>query len=90
MLSAKRPPQHFVYDRVVFTHAWAMAYCSQHPKNPAWPNGNLDICQFNNPGAVTVQIGTRQTTFLPPVGAHATVTVRDGKATCVVGGWFTL
>lgn len=88
MLTSRMPPQRFVYDGVTFTHAHAMADCSQHPKNPAWPSGHFDICQFNSPGAVTVEIGAKKTTFQPPAGKHATVTVSGGEAGCVVGGWF--
>lgn len=83
----RRPPKTLIYNGTTFTRLAAMAYCAQLPDNPAWPTRSYDVCQFNNPGVVTVRIGEKTTIFVPPPGGRATVTVDRGKATCVVGGW---
>ena len=60
------------------------------------PDGNpLDpksytVCQFPAPATVSVAIGDRTVIFQPGPGRPATVTVRDGKVSCVVGGWLGL
>jgi hypothetical protein len=86
----KRPPKSFVYGDGQFTHAWGMAYCTEQPVNALLPLGTYRVCQFNNPGAVTVKAGGKAVTFQPPPGGRATVTVRKGEVSCVVGGWFSL
>jgi hypothetical protein len=48
------------------------------------------VCQFNNPGAVVVKTSRQTTTFEAAPGRRLTVTVRDGRPSCVVGGWFSL
>ena len=63
--------------------------CGAVPENPLWPSTSYHVCRFNNPGAVVVTQGGRTTIFEPGVGRPATVTVRDGKASCVVAGWFS-
>ena len=85
-----KPPTTFWYGEARMTRAFGGAECGSVPENPLWPSQNYRVCRFNNPGAVTVRVGTRTTVFEPPVGNPATVTVRDGQATCVVGGWFPL
>jgi hypothetical protein len=64
--------------------------CVAIPEDGPWTRASYRVCQFNNPGALTVRVGGRSTTFQPPAGRRTTVTVRHGKARCVVGGWFNI
>jgi hypothetical protein len=74
---------------VSFTRPFGAVSCVSIPED-GLTRENYRVCQFNNPGAVTVETDAARTVFQPPVGRRATVTVRHGKASCVVGGWFTL
>lgn len=64
------------------------ANCAAVGENRLLTREAYHVCQFNNPGAVSVTVNARTVMFQPPVGEHATVTVRHGAASCVVGGWF--
>ena len=44
------------------------------------------VCAFDAPAAIAVTAGGRTTIFEPGVGHSATVMVRDGQPTCVMGG----
>ena len=85
-----KPPTTFWYGDVRFTRSFGGAECGAVPENPFWPSTNYRVCRFNNPGAVTVYSRGRTTVFQPPVGNPATVTVRRGQASCVIGGWFQI
>ena len=85
-----KPPTTFWYGEARFTRSFGGATCGSVPENPWWPSQNYRVCRFNNPGAVTVLTQGRKTVFEPPVGNPATVTVRGGQASCVIGGWFPL
>lgn len=84
----RKPPRRFQYGGAEFSHAFAAAYCQALPEDTLFARESFPVCQFNNPGAVTVVAGGRRTVFQPPVGRRATVTVRHGEASCVIGGWF--
>jgi hypothetical protein len=83
-----KPPTTFQYHEVSFTRSFGGASCWSVPENAFWPSENYRVCRFNNPGAVVVKTGGTTTIFEPGVGLPATVTVRGGKASCVIGGWF--
>lgn len=83
-----KPPTTFDYGPVSWTRSFGGASCGAVPENPLWPSSNYHVCRFNNPGAVVVTQGAQKTIFEPGVGQPATVTVRGGKASCVVAGWF--
>lgn len=84
----RKPPKTFRYGDAEFSRAFGAAYCAAIPESRLWTRESYRVCQFNNPGAVTVVADGRRVIFQPPVGRRMTVTVRDGKASCVVGGWF--
>jgi hypothetical protein len=91
LISKRRPPKAFAYVDAGYVHATGLASCAELANDPLWPGaGRYTVCQFNNPGAVTVQTGTARASFLAPPGHRLTVTVRNGKAACVVGGRFSL
>ncbi|MEO8113080.1 MAG: hypothetical protein ABI655_01780 [Phenylobacterium sp.] len=84
----RKPPLTFQYGGVTFSRAFAAANCQALPEDTLFTRESFPVCQFNNPGAVTVTAGGRSVIFQPPVGRRATVTVRHGAPSCVVGGWF--
>jgi hypothetical protein len=85
----KRAPISFSYGPAVWTRSFAAVSCAAVPKSGLWSRGSYYVCSFNNPGAVVVRTAGREVIFQPPPGGKATVTVRDGVASCVVGGRFS-
>lgn len=83
-----RPPKSFTYAGVDFTRRFGHVFCVSVPA----PRGAVDkfarVCQFSAPDAVTVQTASEDITFRPGVARIATVKVVDGRADCVVAGWF--
>jgi len=85
----RKKPQTFEYGGVSFTRSFGAVSCVSIPED-GLSRENYRVCQFNNPGAVTVELDGGTTVFQPPPGQRATVTVRHGAASCVVGGWFNI
>jgi hypothetical protein len=83
-----RPPRTIRYGPYAFTRWSGAVLCADIPEPNLFTRATYRVCQFNNPGAVAVATGIEKVTFQPPVGERATVTVRRGRASCVVGGWF--
>jgi len=83
-----RPPPPFVYQHVAFAYQIGDVSCEAVPEGLF--NGRTHpVCQFDAPAAIQVIYAGRSTIFEPGVGHRATVTVRDGQVSCVIGGWFT-
>jgi hypothetical protein len=82
-----KPPAPFTYQGVRFAYQIADASCEAVPEGYL-TSRTYPVCQFDAPGAVAVTTAGRTVIFEPGVGRRATVTVRDGRATCVEGGWF--
>lgn len=66
-----------------------------HASCVGWREGGLvrreqhvSVCQFNAPGALTVTTPTRRIVYQPGVARPATIILRDGAPSCVMGGWF--
>jgi hypothetical protein len=85
-----QPIRTFRYGGTDFTRLSGAADCVTMPELGPWSRGTRRVCQFNNPGAVIVATGGQSVVFRPPPGRRVTVTVRDGVASCVIGGWFNL
>ena len=83
-----KPPVTFPYHEASFTRSFGAASCGSVPESSIWPSESYRVCRFNNPGAVVVRTGGRAVVFEPGVGRPATVTVRRGQTSCVIGGWF--
>jgi hypothetical protein len=83
-----KPPMTFWYGDVRFTRSFGAVSCGAVPENPLWPSTNYRVCRFNNPGAVSVLAAGRTTVFEPGPGLPAAVTVRRGRASCVIAGGF--
>ncbi|MCR5872907.1 hypothetical protein LRS10_01060 [Phenylobacterium sp. J426] len=81
---SRRLPRTFTYGDATFTRQHGHVSCAGFRDD-----GQVyRICQFNAPGYVSVTTPRGTTVFSPPPVRRTTVTVRDGVATCVVGGWF--
>lgn len=81
---SRRLPRTFTYGDATFTRQHGHASCAGFRDD-----GKVyRICQFNAPGVLTVTTARGTTIFEPGPVRKTTVTVRDGVATCVVGGWF--
>jgi hypothetical protein len=85
-----KPARTFSYQGVSFSRSFGSANCAAVPENAWWPGTSYPVCQFNNPGAVSVTTHSGRTVFEAPPGQRTTVTVRGGVVRCVVGGWFNL
>jgi hypothetical protein len=82
-----RPPAPFTFQGVHFAFQIGDVSCEAVPKG-YFKSGTYPVCQFDAPAAITVTTAARTVIFEPGVGHRATVTVRDGQPSCVVGGWF--
>jgi hypothetical protein len=81
-------PRTFTYNKITFTRHLGDVSCAAFREDGFMNPENYSVCQFSGPGAVTVEFLGRSVTFQPGPGKRTTVTVRDGRATCVVAGWF--
>jgi hypothetical protein len=84
-----RPPQAFSYQGVRFTRQYGSVYCVVVPDGGVLSSAHHTACQFNAPAAVSVTTARRSILYEPGIGHVATVTIRDGQPSCVIGGWFT-
>ncbi|OJU13750.1 MAG: hypothetical protein BGN86_15350 [Caulobacterales bacterium 68-7] len=78
----------FPYLDATYSYGRAQVYCADVPKSGVLASGTYQVCQFNNPGIVQVETAKGVAVFGPMRGHRATVAVRDGAASCIVGGWF--
>lgn len=83
-----KPARDFVFNGVTFRRHFGHVSCLAFREDGLFPTGHYSVCQFSGPGAVHVVRDGRTVVFQPGVGRNATVTVRRGRAACVVGGWF--
>jgi hypothetical protein len=88
--SPSRKLKSFHYNGATFTRAFGAASCVALDEPGIWSETVYPVCQFNNPGFVAISSGGEKVLYQPPVGRRATVEVHDGRASCVVGGWFNL
>jgi hypothetical protein len=86
LVVGKKPAKVFSYGGAEFSRAFGHASCNGWRENG--PSDVRWVCQFSGPGAVTVTTAGRSVVFQPGVGRRATVTVRQGRPSCVVAGWF--
>jgi hypothetical protein len=83
-----RPPKPFVYKGIRFAAQMGNIYCEAVPDEGWFPKTTHAACQFSNPAAVEVHTPLRDVIYETGVGHRATVTIRNGRPSCVVGGWF--
>ena len=84
----RRSPQFFTYQGIRFGRQSGEVSCVAPPEgNPLDPK-SYTVCQFPIPAMVSVDAGAGPLIFQPGPGRPVTVTVRRGKVSCVMGGWF--
>lgn len=89
--SSRADPQaRFTYGGARFSGHFDAVSCAAVPSTWWWPKDLYRVCMFSGPGALTVTTTDGPLTFRPPQGQSATITIRDGRANCVVGGKPTL
>lgn len=86
--AARRPPHVFDYGGVRFARQYGHASCVGFREDGLFNEAIYRVCQFSAPAILAVTAGGREEAFKPGVGHRATVTIRGGRASCVVGGWF--
>lgn len=89
-VSRRRPPMTHDYGGATFTRSFGAVSCAGFREPALFQERVYHVCQFNNPGAVVVKTTTGTQTFEAQPGRRLTVTVREGRVRCVVGGWFSL
>ena len=85
----RRPPKTFTYGDIDFTRQFGHVSCVAI-REPGFMNReSYRVCQFNAPAMVAVATPDgRKVIYQPGVARRATVTVRHGRPSCVIGGWF--
>ncbi|WP_312166576.1 hypothetical protein [Phenylobacterium sp.] len=81
-------PKTFEYGAVRFDRRYGHASCVAPPVRGIVSEQVYRVCQFSAPSALAVTTEGRTITYRPGTARRATVTVRDGQVSCVVGGWF--
>lgn len=83
-----RQPLEFDYQGVHFTRRYGAVSCVVVPEGGLFSNRGYPACQFSSPAQLTVTARGGTVLFEPGFGHPATVTVRAGRSSCVVGGSF--
>jgi hypothetical protein len=83
-----KAPKAFSYQGVRFTRQYGNVSCVVVPDAGPFSKAHHPVCQFSGPARVTVAIGERTFAYEPDVGRRATVAIRAGQPSCVIGGWF--
>jgi hypothetical protein len=87
-VAMRRSPHEFDYGGMHLAHPFGAADCSPVPEDYFTGKAH-SVCQFTEPVMIAVTAGGRTTLFEPGYGHRATVKLRNGHVTCVLGGWFT-
>ena len=77
----------FEYGDVWFSRQFGAVNCAAVPDGGFFETRTYRVCQFTAPGKVVVSAPGVEAAF-DPGRRPATVTVRHGAASCVLGGWF--
>jgi hypothetical protein len=88
-VALSRKPQAFDYGGMHIVHPFGGADCSPVPED-YFTSKAYSVCQFTAPAMIAVTTGGRTVLFEPGWGRRATVKLRHGELSCVLGGWFTL
>jgi hypothetical protein len=78
-----RPPPPFVYKGVGFAFQIGDVTCAAVPEASIFSSRTFPVCQFDAPSGIAVTVGGRTVVFEPGMGHGATVTIHDGRITCV-------
>jgi hypothetical protein len=88
-VALRRKPHEFDYGGMHLAHPFGGADCSPVPED-YFTHRAYSVCQFTGPVMIAVTAGGRTVLFEPGYGRRATVKLRNGQVSCVLGGWFTL
>ena len=80
-----KPPPPFVFQGVGFAYQIGDVICEALPVENIFSNATFPGCSFDAPAAIEVTMSGHKVLFEPGVGHSATVAIRDGKASCVIG-----
>jgi hypothetical protein len=80
-----KPPAPFVFQGIGFAYQIGDAFCAAVPVENVFSKATFPVCNFDAPAAVEVIVGGRKVLFEPGVGHSATVAIRDGRVSCVIG-----
>lgn len=88
-VALKRAAREFEYGGMHLAHPFGGADCSPVPED-YFTSHAYSVCQFTGPVMIAVTTGGRTMMFEPGYGRRATVKLRNGQVSCVIGGWFSL
>ena len=83
-----RPPPPFTYKGTHFAAQVGDVFCEAVPDEGWFPQTTHAVCQFSHPAGIEVTTHTGHVIFEPGMGRRATVSVRKGRPSCVMAGWF--
>jgi hypothetical protein len=86
--ASSRPPQIFDYAGARLGRRSGAVSCAALEMGPWWRRRTEHVCQFSAPVLLQVSYGRTVAVYDPGVGRAATVRIADGRARCVLGGWF--
>lgn len=87
--TSHRGVQRHRYGEIAYARSFGAVSCAAFPEPGfSWERRIYRVCQFNNPGAVTVTTPRERVTYEGTPGRPMTITVHDGRPSCVLGGWF--
>jgi hypothetical protein len=84
----RKPPKAFSYQGVRFTRQYGNVSCVVVPDAGPFSKAHHAVCQFSGPARLTATTGGHTYTYEPDIGRRATISIRDGMPSCVIGGWF--
>ena len=84
----RKPPKAFTYQGARFTRQYGNVNCVVVPDAGPFSKAHHTVCQFTGPARVTVALGSRNFAYEPDIGRKATISIRGGQPSCVIGGWF--
>lgn len=83
-----RGPRTFVFGEAALSRRLGHASCVAKTEAGLFTQATYSVCQFTGPAQIAVRTRGRTTWFAPGYGRRATVTIRRGEVSCVLGGWF--
>jgi hypothetical protein len=83
----RRTPHAFSYGGMRLAFPFGAADCSPVPEDYVTSRA-YSVCQLTAPVMIVVTAGGRTVSFEPGQGRRATVRLRNGEVSCVLGGWY--
>jgi len=84
----RRPAKVFTYQKVRFARQSGHVSCVTLDAGGPFARRTYPVCQFSGPAGVGVTAAGGTAFYQPGAARRVTVTVRDGRPACVMGGWF--